>query len=179
MNVFDFFGRNSFAPSIVLFATALSASQREFIVLKGNVEVRADFFDELRVIRASVQPVMKCAEFEDVERMPTTKTGKGRVTFDFFVEHHAGTVRTFTGTTQRANETRSPRRLNYPVRFEFVRGNSINGLNRRGGNFFDLLFGLFHFITPLNLETKKGRHSDECRLEKTKKSCKVCRFIVE
>ena len=76
MNVFDFFGRNSFTPSATLFATALSTSQREFIVLEGNVKVRADFFDELRIISASVEPIMKGAKFENVEGMPAAKAGK-------------------------------------------------------------------------------------------------------
>ena len=92
------------------------------------------------------------------------------MTFGFFVVNHAGTVRTFAGTAKRANVTACASSLNYVVSFEFVRREAVDCLNRRVRNFFDLLFGLFHFITPLNLETKKRRQSDECRLEKTKKS---------
>ena len=169
MNVFDFFGRNSFTPFAILFAIAFSTSQRELIVLKRNVKVRADFFDKLWVISASVKPVMKGAKFENIEGVSAAEAGKGRMTFDFFVMLHASTMSAFTRTAQRANITAYASSLNYVVSFEFVRRETVDCLNRRGRNFFDLLFGLFHFITPLNLETKKRRQSDECRLEKTKK----------
>ena len=177
MNVFDFFGRNSFAPSAVLFATAFSVGQREFIVLKGNVEVRADLFDELRVISASVQTVMKGAKFEDVEGMSAAKTGERRMSFDFFVEHHAGTVRTFAGTAQRANVTACASPLNYVVSFEFVRREAVDCLNRRVRNFFDLLFGLFHFITPLNLEKRKDDSLMNVVLRKPKSLARLAALL--
>ena len=177
MNVFDFFRRNSFAPSAVLFATAFSASQREFIVLDGNVEFCADLFDELRVISASVQTVMKCAKFENVERMPAAEAGKGRVTFDFFVMFHASAMSAFTGATQRANVTVCASSLNYVVSFEFVRREAVDCLNRRVRNFFDLLFGLFHFITPLNLEKRKDDSLMNVVLRKPKSLARLAALL--
>ena len=72
--------------------------------------------------------------------MPAAEAGKRRVCFDFFVVLHASTMSAFTRTAQRANITSCASSLNYVVSFEFVRRKVVDCLNRRVGDFFELLF---------------------------------------
>ncbi len=70
--------------------------------------------------------------------------------FDFFVVHHAGTVRAITGTANWTNVTRNPHRLNNTVRFKFLQLQSIDTVDgsRR------------EFISPF----KDGKRKDDTHL---------------
>ena len=83
---------------------------------------------------------MDGSQSEDIEIASATEAMKGRMGFAFFVERHAGAVRTLAGTACRADVTAYPCRINDAAGFQLIGRQLINVFNCLVGNLLEVLF---------------------------------------